>query len=416
MIKRLQKKFVLISTLALIIVLITIIGSITSIAYYRAKTEVNNVLTMLVNNDGKLPTKHVKRKAPASSFLQSHFSREGMLQYRYFSAEIPNSGNELQINSQHILTVQPGAIVKLARQVNRSGRNTGTIVYNGTNYAYKIKRTHRSTKIVFLDESLLMSESNEILRVSIVIGTISLILYTLILAGFSRRAIRPIIEAEHRQREFIANAGHELKTPLTVIEANTEMQEMTNGESEWTTNTKRQIQRLTRLINNLVSLARVGEQPDVEITSVNVSEIANKVADSFKVVAAQDKQQLHVNIQKGLTAQAEEYRFEELINILLDNANKYCDPDGTIALTLRKARHSKTVILSVANSYADGKNVDYNKFFERFYRVDTSHKIEKKSGFGIGLAMAQQIVTTFHGKIKASYKNGMISFNVTLKG
>lgn len=413
MIKRLQRKFVLISTFALIIVLLTIIGSITSIAYYRAKTEVNNVLTMLINNDGKLPTKHVQKRQ--NSFLQSRFSREGMFQYRYFSAKITNGGDDIHINNQHILTVQPDTIARLARQLSGSRRTTGIVFYNGTNYAYKIKRTARSTKIVFLDESLLMSESNEILRVGIAIGTISLVLYTLILAAFSKRAIRPIIEAERRQREFIANAGHELKTPLTVIEANTEMQEMTNGENEWTENTKAQIQRLTRLINNLVSLARMGEQPDFKISTVDVSAVTKKVVDSFQVVAQQNHQQLHVNIQKGLTAQAEEYRFEELINILLDNANKYCDPHGVIQLTLNKARRSKAVNLTVANSYANGKNVDYHKFFERFYRADTSHQIGKKSGFGIGLAMALQIVTAFRGKIKANYKKGMISFHVTLR-
>lgn len=414
MIKRMQRKFILISTLALVIVLLTIIGSITSIAYYRAKSEVNSVLTMLIDNDGRLSAKHVHPRK--SSLFQSRISREGMFQYRYFSAKITDGGDNININNQHILTVQPQAIVQLARQVSARKQNSGTVRYNGTNYAYKIKRGHRSTKIVFLDESLLMSESNEILRVGVGIGVISLLLYTVILAAFSRRAIRPIIEAERRQREFIANAGHELKTPLTVIEANTEMMELTNGENEWTTNTKSQIQRLTRLINNLVSLARVGEQPDVEITTINVSEIAKKVANSFKVVAEQDGQKFGINIQKGLTAEGEEYRFEELINILLDNANKYCDPNGNIQLTLNKAKHSKTVNLTVANSYADGKNVNYNKFFERFYRGDTSHKIGKKSGFGIGLAMAQQIVTIFHGKIKAQYKNGMISFHVTLRG
>lgn len=260
-----------------------------------------------------------------------------------------------------------------------------------------------------------MSETREILHVSIALGILCLILYTAILIGFSKRAIKPIIQAEQRQREFITNAGHELKTPLTVIAANTEMQELTTGEDEWTQSNKEHVTRLTRLINNLISLARMEEQPNVAITDIDASAIAKRVADSFKGVAMQNHHQFRVNIQNDLHIQGDQNHFEELINILLDNTNKYCDDDGQIIITLNKNKRSKNVYLTVSNSYAAGKDVDYNKFFNRFYRADTSHQIKHQSGFGIGLSMAQRIVSLFHGKIKASYKNGMISFHITLR-
>ena len=133
---------------------------------------------------------------------------------------------------------------------------------------------------------------------------IVLVLYTTVLIAFSKRAIKPIIEAEHRQREFITNAGHELKTPLTVISANTEMQELTTGENEWTQSTRDQVTRLTRLINNLISLARIQEQPTLEITSVNISEISQRVADSFKSVEMLNNQQFQFNIKTHVHAQA----------------------------------------------------------------------------------------------------------------
>ena len=115
---------------------------------------------------------------------------------------------------------------------------------------------------------------------------VSLVLYPVILILFSRRAIRPIIEAEQRQKEFITNAGHELKTPLTVISANTEMQELTNGETELTTSTKEQVSRMTKLINYLVSLARLQEQPQMNIVPVDASAVVDRAVAGFKNVAA----------------------------------------------------------------------------------------------------------------------------------
>lgn len=413
MIRHFQRKFIAVSTCALIVVLVTIIGSISSIAFFRSQNEVNAVLTMLVQNDGQLQSKNI-RKQP-QSFLGSRFSREGLYQYRYFSAQLPADHSQIKINNQHILTVQPKAIKQLAKRVVRRSRNRGTIRYRGTLYSYRIKRGPQATQVVFLDETLLMSETREILRVSILLGLVSLILYTIILIGFSKRAIKPIIEADQRQREFITNAGHELKTPLTVISANTEMQELTTGEDEWTKSNKEQVTRLTRLINNLISLTRLEEQPTFEITAIDASKIAEQVADSFKSVTMKDGKKFKVHIQPGLQVMGESSRFEELINILLDNANKYCDPNGKIILRLSKNKRTKNVTLAVTNSYANGEKINYRKFFDRFYRADTAHHINQQSGFGIGLSMAQRIVNLFNGKIKANYQNGMISFIITLR-
>ncbi|WP_251547701.1 sensor histidine kinase [Limosilactobacillus caecicola] len=413
MIRHFQKRFILVSTLALIVVLVTIIGSISAIAYWRSSNEVNSVLSYLVQNDGQMQGRPPQRQQP---ILASHFSKEGMFQYRYFSAKINQQTKSTQIDDQHILSVSPAAIQRLAKRVIKSGTSSGAITYHGTRYAYRVKKSGQTQLVVFLDESLLMNETSEILRFSILLGIVSCILYTTLLVLFSKRAIRPIIENERRQREFITNAGHELKTPLTVIAANTEMQELTDGESEWTKSNKAQVERLTLLINNLIALARSSERrSDEAVIDVDASGIAKRVAESFKGVAMHDHKKMLVNIQKGLKFRGIESRYTELLNILLDNATKYCDPDGTIIFTLQKNRRSRNLNLTVANSYAAGKDIDYTKFFDRFYRGDTAHKIKKQSGFGIGLSMAQQIVEQSHGKIKAEYKNGMIGFHITLR-
>lgn len=414
MIKRLQRKFIFVSAFSLLVVLMTIVVSIWGVSAYRSHQEVNDVLQMLSQNDGQLsPTlSDQHRNRP---FLTPQPSREGIYQYRFFSARVSNKGKVQEINNQHIFTVIPQDIVNITNRAYRRHKDRGVIYFNNTVYAYQVRHHVKSMVIVFLDQSLVMQESKDLARIGIALGIVSMILYTIVLIIFSKKAIKPVAEAEMRQREFISNAGHELKTPLTVISANTEMQELLDGETEWTKSNKQQVARLTHLINNLISLAKIGEQPDLNIVELDASTIANQVVNSFRPVIEQNGLTFKTDIQQKLKVKADENRLTELINILLDNANKYCDKGGRIFLNLHRNKRSRAITLSVTNSYAKGASVDYSKFFDRFYRGDTAHQVKGQSGFGIGLSMAQRIVSEFHGKIKAKYANGMISFIVTLR-
>lgn len=260
-----------------------------------------------------------------------------------------------------------------------------------------------------------MDRTSELLHSGLLLGLIVLVLYALVLTLCSRRAIRPIIQAEQRQKQFITNASHELKTPLTVIAANTEMQEILSGENEWTKSTRQQVARLTRLINNLVALARMQEQPQVALGPVNASRLVREVGTGFNSVLEADGKQLLMKIAPNLVARADQNRLRELLNILLDNASKYCDPHGTVKLTVQPGKYGKTILIAVANTYRDGKNVDYRRFFDRFYRGDEAHTNRGKSGFGIGLSMAQDIVRSMKGKIDVRYARQMLTFVITLK-
>ena len=320
---------------------------------------------------------------------------------------------EIAVDNQHILSVSPAAIRRLTKRVIRRDSAQGHVIYKKMVYAYKVKQTGKQTMVVFLDESLMMAKAREIIYIGLILGTISLILYTVILVLFSRRAIRPIIQNEERQKEFITNAGHELKTPLTVISANTEMQELTNGETELTTSTKQQVDRMTKLINYLVSLARLQEQPQLNVVVVDASRLVGRVATSFKNVITNDGHQFKQSIAPGITVKADENYFYELISILVDNANKYCDPNGTVEINLKKTK--KNMVLTVTNSYAKGANVDTSRFFERFYRENKARTLTKKAGYGIGLSMAQTLVRNFNGRINVKYADKKISFVVTLK-
>lgn len=413
MLKTVRRKFIAISTLALVIVLVTIIGSISFASFYRSRQEVNSVLTILMKNNGQLQrSANITPQQPG--WMQPRQTREGIFQYRFFSSQLDDHGNVMSVNDSHIETVPDSAISALSEMAFQRHRNRGTITYNRTIYAYRMKKVHNHYVAVFLDQSILMAESHALLRIAIIVGIISMMLYTFVLVILSKRAIQPLIIAEKRQREFISNAGHELKTPLTVISANTEMQELTSGETEWTRSNKDQIGRLTRLINNLISLTRLGEQPEMHITPTDISAITVKNCDSFKTVMQQSNLQFKQKIKPKVTATVDTNFYAELVNILLDNANKYCDQNGQVSISLRNNKRGKGATLTVSNSFAKGSDVDYSKFFERFYREDTAH--QQKGGFGIGLSMAQRIVNDFHGRIQAKYSNGQIHFVVTLRG
>ena len=364
--------------------------------------------------EGEMPARTVSSQPQL--FSQSQFTKESLYQYRYFSATFNKKNKQMQIEDSHILSVSPAEIQKLTQRVLKRHRTQGRIFYHQTFYAYRVKNNSKRTNVVFLDESLMLAKAREVTYLGVFLGIISLLLYTIVLILFSNAAIRPIIQAEKRQKEFITNAGHELKTPLSVISANNEMQELLNGENDLTKSTKEQVGRLTKLINYFVSLARLQERPQMTLSVIDASQITNRVADNFKNVILQDGKHFKKSVTSGLKVRADENYFYELISILLDNANKYCDPHGDVFLNLRLGKRKKNVILSVTNSFAAGKDADYQRFFERFYREDKARTVsEKKSGYGIGLSMAQSIVKSFGGQIKASYSNGKISFIITIK-
>lgn len=411
MIQHFRKKFILISTCALVVVIITIIGSISAVTYFQARQEVNSVLAVLSDNEGRMPARQVPSQS--NFFPQQRLTRESLSQYRYFSATIPHDGGPIQVDNQHILSVSAATIRQLAQRVERRNTDRGQVLYNSSVYAYQVRRNSKQTLVVFLDESLMMSRARKIIDLGILLGMVSLVLYTIVLVLLSRRAIRPIIEAEQRQKEFITNAGHELKTPLTVISANTEMQELTSGETELTASTKQQVSRMTKLVNYLVSLARLQEQPQMTMIPVDASGVVNRAVKSFKSVAANADHQFETAVAPAITVLADENYLYELVSILIDNANKYCDPGGTV--TVQLAAVKKNAVLTVSNSYAKGDQVDTARFFERFYRENKARTLSKNAGYGIGLSMAQTIVHNFNGRISAKYADGKISFIVSLR-
>lgn len=409
MFRKLRIRFIAIASLAILIVLFSVVGVLNSVRYIQTVNEINKILTLISDNGGTFPSVF-----KATTELGDTVSVDTLFQYRYFSAVIDEDGNITSLNSSNISDLSDEQVENYLTKINKSGDTSGAFRYNNHTYSYLVTdESDDSTLIVVLDSTNQIEDNMTLLHLSLWMSGVSLAFFVLMVSIFSGRVIKPFIRNYERQRRFITNAGHELKTPLAIISANNELVEMMNGESEWTKSTNDQVERMTGLINSLVAMARLEEQPEVVLTDLNFSAIAEDAAEDFKGPVIKDGKQFVMEIQPDIHVKAEEKSLFELVTLLVDNANKYCDTGGTVSVKLSKANRLSKARLEISNTYIEGKNVDYSKFFERFYREDESHN-NKKSGYGIGLSMAQTMVKLFKGSISVSYSGDTITFLVSL--
>ena len=413
MFRRLRLQFIVVATIAVSIMLISIIGILNASKYATSEKRINKILDLLSKNNGVLPDEEVVEK-----ILGRKTNPDIIVQYRYFSAYVDSTNKVITMNTEHIANLSETDVIFYIRKIlsgkNRYGNFTTT---DGQKFAYKLSLHEDDSKlIVVLDTTSYIEDRADLIDTSVFIFFSNLAFFIIIFVIFSGKVMMPFMENYRNQKAFITNAGHELKTPLAIISANNELCEMIGGENEWTKSTKEQVERMTDLINRLVVLARFEEKSeeksDVAEKNINFSDIVTKSANSFKSMAIKGGKNFESNIQKNLCISGDDGAIYELVNILIDNANKYCDDCGTVGVgLLQHGITFKKAKLVVYNTYKSGKGVDYSRFFERFYREDKSHN-SNVSGYGVGLSIAGNIVKRHKGKIHISYKNDTIYFNV----
>ena len=411
MFRKLKIRFILLASAAIVCILLTMIAVLNSVRFLQTNGEIQAVLNILSANNGDFPSV----EETAESLQNDRITIDTIYQYRYFSVVYKEDKTLYSTNLDHLSNLSKEQALSYANKVIKNSRSSGVFKVGSQFYSYQITQDSKTKRylLVVLDSTNYLENRNDFFWLSIQLCFYSFIFFVLVVSGFSNFAIRPYIKNYENQKRFITNAGHELKTPLAIISANTELQELMTGENEWTESTKDQVKRLSNLINQMVVLARLEEQPDVTLVDVNFSEVVKKVAGNFKSVIEKAGKKYEIKLQEDIHVKATEDELYELVSILIDNACKYCDEDGQIFVTLTKAKRGKRARLTVANSYADGKNVDYSRFFDRFYREDESHN-QKQPGYGIGLSMAESLVRIFKGRIWVSYKKGLIGFTVLL--
>lgn len=417
-IKQLRRKFILIAMLSFFVVIL-FIGGMTAFSNQTSlRTQAGHVLELIVKNNGHLPEPENYSSHVHATDLFEGLSPESNYSARYFSVIFNQAGGVESVDVSHVASVTEKEAVDYAKAACESYDKSLTVSLLNMGmidtFYYRVAKQDNGRKIAaFFDCSFQMQVNREVGWNTIIICVLGLLGSFLLVLPLSKRAIRPEIENTRKQKQFITNASHELKTPLAVIRANTEVIEMLQGESEWTQSTMGQVDRMDGLVQNLVMITRAEEQEDR--TSMGEIDVAQTVMDStdpFRALAQQEKKELVCNVAENVRMVADASAIQQLCTLLVDNAIKYCDEGGRVTVELTQPKWGR-VTLEVRNTFADGKKARFNRFFERFYRDDEAHSDE--GGYGIGLSVAESICKRYGGTIRASWKSGEAVFTCQLR-
>ena len=318
-------------------------------------------------------------------------------------------GNVIRTNTQNTNTVDARRASEIALDLYRKGKMNGYGKYS----RYRAVPAGDDLIYVFVNCKRKMRECSNFLKTSLISAILELIAVFFPVYFFSKAVVRPVQESVDKQKAFITNAGHEIKTPLTIIDANTDVIELTSGETEWTKSIRNQIRRLTKLTEELVGLAKLQEIDELqERQKVAISIVLRETCEQFETVAKMHGKELVWDLQDNLTVFGDEAMLERLFSILLDNAVKYADEKARISVNAKK--NGKYIHIEVRNPAENMKKGMHMDLFERFYRADASHN-SATGGHGIGLSNAQAIVDLHKGKMKASSPaDGEICFSIRL--
>lgn len=387
--------------ISLFILILILVTGITVMGYYQMERTADEMLKILTNErrppemNGRPPSPMFGYQINESNILAGHFIAVLSDDYKVLTIEfIGMTGNDKD------------EAVKYVNEALASGKNYGKV----GSYKYLLNNT-KPIRMFFLDNSLQVRMLVNTVTASCLAGLGCMILMFIILFLVSGRVIQPIAHSIEKQRQFVSNAGHEIKTPLGIIMANTDAMELHVGENRWTRNIRSQTKRMSGLMNQLLLLARMDEGlSEIPFELVELSEIVKNTTGCFHELAEVKSIQVHTNIEDEINIQGNKDSLEQLVNIVLDNAVKYTDADGEIIINL--FTDGKRYKLTVENTIDELPNAPPSALFDRFYRANVA-RTQKDGGYGIGLSVAYAIVKMHNGKIDASYiGEHRIKFNI----
>ena len=398
MIRKLRAKLIIASLLSLLLVLSVIIGVAGVLNYTSLVSDADSVLAILRENDGTFPLGDPP--GGKDRFREGRrFSPELPYESRYFTVFLSESGSVISVNTGKIAAVDTSTAIDYAVEAVASGAARGF----ADDYRFTVYASGEETHVVFLDCGRELGSFRSFLATSAAVSAAGLLAVTLLLNFFSGRIVKPFSENYEKQRRFITDAGHELKTPLTIIDADAEVLEMDLGENEWIGDIRTQTKRLAELTNSLILLSRMEEQPRMEKIEFPLSDVVEETVETFQALARTRGKTLSSRVQPMLSMNGDEKAIRQLLTILLDNAVKYADEGGRIEAVLEKQKN--TLRLSVFNTAESVSRESLAHLFDRFYRADASRN-SGTGGYGLGLSIASAVVAAHRGKISASSPDG----------
>ena len=408
MINDLRKKFIFIAMCSTVGVLAVIMGIVNVANYYRMIERADEMLVLLSENGGKFaePPREERKDKPME-LQPGNLSPEAPFETRFFSVTMNLQGEILSSDTENIAAVSQTDAEAYAREIFEDKAEKG---FMGV-YRYCKKVTGTETLIIFLDCRRELSSFRALALSTGAVSVAGLLAVFILVLFFSKIVFKPVAESYEKQKQFITDASHEIKTPLTIIDANTEVLEMENGESQWSKSTRNQVKRLTSLTQQLITLSRLDEAGDCQKKEEFVlSDAVQESIQHFEALAKTQEKLLDVEVEENIKFTGNEKKIRQMMGILMDNAVKYTPEKGKISISLK--RRGKKIQLKVFNETEEIPEGKLDVLFERFYRLDSSRN-SKTGGSGIGLSVAKAVVLSHKGKISAYSEDGR-SLTVTV--
>lgn len=405
MIRKLKIKFVALSMTALFVLLVVIVTGMNILNYNSIIADADDTLALLSQNQGTFPDFLTDPQWKLPPFM----TIETPYETRYFSILLDHSGTVLQTDISRIKAIDEKTAVGYAALALRSGEEKAFI----ENYRFVRNTEGFATRIIFLDCGRKLYSYQNFLFASIGMALVGYVAFFAVILFFSGRILKPVTESYEKQKRFITDAGHEIKTPLAIIKADADVLELEYGENEWLDGIQAQIRRLSSLIEDLVRLSRMEEAEDsLPMIEFSFSDVVSEAALSFQALAQTQNKDFLCQVPPMLSYVGNEKAVRQLVNILMDNALKYSPEAGTVSLTVRQ--QGRQLRLCVFNTTEEPiPKEDLDLLFERFYRADSSRS-SKNGGYGIGLSVAKAIVSAHKGRISAASQDGS-SLEITVQ-
>lgn len=397
MIQKIKIRFITVAMAALFVLLAVIVTGMNMINYNSIVRDADIKLEMLSQNKGRFPEFSPNKRRP----IPPGMTPETPYELRYFSVLLTETGELVHSDTSRIKAIDNASAVAYAK---KALKEPGSNAFIG-NYRFAMSAEGSVLRITFLDCSRDVYAFRSFLISSICMALVGYLIFFFVILFFSNRIIKPVTESHEKQKQFITDAGHEIKTPLAIIKADVDVLEMEYGENEWLDSIQAQVKRLSSLTNDLVYLSRMEEtETKLQMIEFPFSDVILEAAQAFHAIAQSQGKDFRCDVEPMLSLNGNEKSIRQLVNILIDNAMKYSPEGGIVSLSVHA--QNRSLCLSVFNTTIDPiEKQNLSHIFERFYRMDFSRS-SQTGGYGIGLSVAKAIVSAHNGRISAATQDG----------
>ena len=413
MFKKSRRKIVAAIMSILVLLWVGTLGVIYTSSYFEMKHQNEQMLEAhaqmysLPNSFAEMMPPKRPRPDENHGFSPGFDSESPMFQLStFYTVAVSYDGDILEIKNEPPTVYSDDDLKKLAQNIIKGNKHSGT----QDNLAFYKTDKEGYTLVTFMDNTVVNERAMTLFRYTLLFGGVALLLFFFLSVYLARRIVNPLEESYQKQKQFISDAGHELKTPVSVVSANAELLSREIGDNRWLQNIQYENKRMGILVGQLLDLART-ENVTPQMEHIDFSRLVAGEALPFESVAFEKGLTLNTNITSNIGVIGNSTQLKQIVAILLDNAIRHSKGQSEVWLNLTKEQGFAK--LSVINRSDEIPVEQREQIFERFYRVDTARNGEDKH-YGLGLAIAKAITTSHKGRIEVQCFNGFVEFRVQI--